>query len=48
MNSKPVTVRSDTAATAAGANLPVVRWPEPSPLADWWDEIMRHHPTATA
>ncbi|MGW1741208.1 hypothetical protein ACWCPQ_20645 [Nocardia sp. NPDC001965] len=47
MDSKPDTVRGDTAAVP-GADPPVVRWPEPSPLADWWDQVMRHHPTTAA
>ncbi|WP_327152072.1 hypothetical protein [Nocardia sp. NBC_01329] len=48
IHSNPDTVRGHTATASAGANPPVVRWPEPSPLADWWDEVMRSHPTAAA
>jgi hypothetical protein len=46
---KTDTVRGDTSTAVAGAEPAVVRWPEPSPLTDWWDEVMRHdHPIAAA
>jgi hypothetical protein len=49
IHDKTDTVRSDTSPAAAGAEPAVVRWPEPSPLADWWDEVMRRdHPIAAA
>ena len=48
MDSTPDTVRGDTAAAVPGTDPPVVRWPEPSPLADWWVEVMRHRPTSAA
>ncbi|WP_169333313.1 hypothetical protein [Nocardia testacea] len=44
---KADTVRGGTSSVVTGAEPAVVRWPEPSPLAGWWDEIMRHdHPIA--
>lgn len=48
MDSKPDAMRGDTAAAIPGANPPVVRWPEPSPLAGWWVEIMCLRPTPAA
>ncbi|MEU4839387.1 hypothetical protein [Nocardia testacea] len=49
IDDKTHTVRGDTSPVGAGGEPAVVRWPEPSPLADWWDEVMRHdHPVAAA
>ncbi len=48
MDNTPDTVHGEVAAAATSADPPAVRWPDPSPLADWWIEVMRHHPTEAA
>lgn len=49
IRNKADTDRGDTSSVVAVAEPAVVRWPDPSPLADWWDEVMRHdHPITAA
>ncbi|WP_328394414.1 hypothetical protein [Nocardia sp. NBC_00416] len=39
----------DEAVSAVAGEYPATAsWPDPSPLADWWDEVMRHDHPASA